>query len=302
MIKIKEGFKGEKVSSLPEDLLQTYSQDPLIGNLYLRKIGYFPKVQYHYVQKEQGCNYYMLIYCTGGKGWYRLGGVTYPVRKDQYFLLPAYTPYSFGADDNDPWTIYFLHFRGRLSSYFLPQQHGPQTILPGDNSRLQDRIRLFEDIYQNFTMGYIKEYMVYSSLCLYALLGSFNYVTQFRYSKYNQQREVSFSTRVIHYMQENLQHDLTLQQLAGYFKYSPSHFSLLFQKETQVSPINYFIRLKIQKACEYLEITRMKINEISQMLGFDEPAYFSRIFTKIIGMTPSEYRKQESEHNPIQSE
>ena len=56
MARIKEGFKGEKVVSLPEDLLQTYSKDPLIGNLYPRKIGYFPRVHYHYVQKPQGCD------------------------------------------------------------------------------------------------------------------------------------------------------------------------------------------------------------------------------------------------------
>lgn len=111
-----------------------------------------------------------------------------------------------------------------------------------------------------------------------------------------QTKEVSFATRVIHYMQENLQRDLELKQLADNFKYSPSHFSVLFQKETGVSPINYFIRLKMQKACQYLELSRMKIFEISQMLGFDEPAYFSRLFTKVIGMTPTAYRKQESEH------
>ena len=72
MARIKEGFKGEKVVSLPEDLLQTYSKDPLIGNLYPRKIGYFPRVHYHYVQKPRGCDYCMLIYCVGGKGWCKI--------------------------------------------------------------------------------------------------------------------------------------------------------------------------------------------------------------------------------------
>ena len=68
MTKIKEGFKGERFLSLPENLLSEYSKDPLIGDLYLRKIGYFPNVKYHYIQKEQGCDYKMLIYCTDGEG------------------------------------------------------------------------------------------------------------------------------------------------------------------------------------------------------------------------------------------
>ena len=61
MAKIKEGFKGERVLSLPEDILHKYSRDPLIGALYIRKIGFFPKVKYHYVQKDNGTRYCMVM-------------------------------------------------------------------------------------------------------------------------------------------------------------------------------------------------------------------------------------------------
>lgn len=71
---MKEGFKGERFASLPDNLLETYSKDPLIGDLFLRKIGYFPRVKYHYIQKEHGCDYTMLIYCTDGEGWYEIYG------------------------------------------------------------------------------------------------------------------------------------------------------------------------------------------------------------------------------------
>lgn len=94
-------------------------------------------------------------------------------------------------------------------------------------------------------------------------------------------------------MQENLSQHLTLAQMANQFKYSTSHFSMLFQKETGTSPINYFLKLKIQKACQYIELTNLKLQEIAIILGFDEPAYFSRLFTKIMGVSPSTYRKIE---------
>ena len=77
---------------------------------------------------------------------------------------------------------------------------------------------------------------------------------------------------------------------------------MLFQKETGSSPINYFIRLKIQKACQYIELTNLKLNEIALRLGFEEPAYFSRLFTKVMGISPSAYRAKESEHSASQSE
>lgn len=296
MIKIKEGFKGERFVSLPDELLDTYSREPLIGNLYVRKIGFFPRVKYHYVQKDRGCDYAMLIYCTEGEGWYTIGGETYPVKRNQYIIIPPNTPYSFGASEQDPWTIYWVHFKGKLSKEFLPATPVPGTILPGEYSRLQDRIQLFEEIYGCFSMGYIKEYMIYSSMCLYMFLTSFLYLEQYRYINLPNHEEYSFASRVIHYMNEHVERNLTLDQLAAYFKYSPSHFSMLFQKETGVSPISYFIRLKIQKACQYIVLSGLKLNEIAVKLGFEEPAYFSRTFTKVMGISPSEYRKRESEH------
>lgn len=299
---MKEGFKGERFISLPEELLLAYSKDPLIGNLYIRKIGFFPKVKYHYVQKDMGCDYSMLIYCVDGKGWYTIQGTRYEVEKDQYILIPPHVPYAFGADEKKPWTIYWLHFRGDVSYRFLPSHPLPQTITAGENSRLQDRIQLFEEIYSCFSMGYIKEYMIYTSMCLYPFLASFIWLEQYRHIRIPHHRKYPFSSRVIHYMQEHIEQALTLSRLAAYFGYSPSHFSMLFQKETGLSPIHYFIRLKIQKACQYIELTSMKMNEISTKLGFEEPAYFSRLFTKVMGMSPSSYREQESEHSISQSE
>ena len=180
MMRIKEGFKGERLVSLPEELLESYRKEPLIGNLYVRKIGFFPRVRYHFVQKERGCDYAMLIYCTEGKGWYSILGKRYAIERNHYVIIPPNLPYSFGADEADPWTIYWLHFRGKLCERFLPAHPMPVALLPNEHSRLQDRLRLFEEIFGSFAMGYIKEYMIYASMCLHLVLASFVYVEQFR--------------------------------------------------------------------------------------------------------------------------
>ena len=293
MVKMKEGFKGERFVSLPDNLLETYSEDPLIGDLFLRKIGYFPRVKYHYVQKEHGCDYAMLIYCTDGEGWYEICGKKYILRKNEFIVLPQNIPYSFGANNENPWTIYWLHFKGKNSKFYQQVNCTPRNIIPDSHSRLQDRLLLFEEIYHCFLLAYIPEYMRYTSACLHLFLSSFMYLEQYRSIHTFINKDLSFSGKVIHYMQENLQYNITLKNLAAHFKYSASHFSMLFQKETGSSPINYFLRLKIQKACQYIELTDLKLQDIATALGFEEPAYFSRMFTKIMGMTPSAYRKKE---------
>jgi transcriptional regulator GlxA family with amidase domain len=94
-------------------------------------------------------------------------------------------------------------------------------------------------------------------------------------------------------MRENVETSLTLDVLAKQFGYSTSHFSALFQEETKQSPIKYFIALKIEKACQYLELSSMKICDIYPKLGFQDAAYFSRMFTKIMSISPSKYRERE---------
>ncbi|MGM9803611.1 MAG: AraC family transcriptional regulator [Muribaculaceae bacterium] len=295
MTRIKEGFKGERLLSLPEDILKKYSEHPLVETLFLRKMGYFPKVKYHYVQKDSGVDYHMLIYCVAGKGHYSInGGQVHTLNENQYIILPNNTPYRFWADDDDPWTIYWLHFKGTQAGQFVHYPIVPHSILAGPTSRIQDRLDLFEEVYSCFSMAYMLDYMIHTSMCVSHLISSFVYLEQYRCFKVVQHDEQTFSAQVIHYMQENVSNNLTLNEFAQYFKYSPSHFSALFQKETGYSPINYYLQLKIRCACQYIERTNLKFMEIAEMVGFGEPAYFTRIFTKIMGISPSAYRKRET--------
>ena len=68
------------------------------------------------------------------------------------------------------------------------------------------------------------------------------------------------------------------------------YFSNLFLKKTGFSPLQYLNMLRIRKACQYLDNTNMKINQIAPLVGIDDNFYFSRLFTKVMGITPSQYR------------
>jgi len=91
-------------------------------------------------------------------------------------------------------------------------------------------------------------------------------------------------------MQENLSQMLTLGDIAASVNISVPHFSSIFRKKTGFSPIEYFIHLKVQKACQYLLFTDLRVKEIAEKLGIEDPYYFSRMFHKLMGVSPNLYR------------
>ena len=96
--------------------------------------------------------------------------------------------------------------------------------------------------------------------------------------------------RSIDFMHKNLAKTLRLGDLAKIAGMSPGHYGMLFRKSRNYPPIEYFNRLKIQKACELLKTTDQTIREVGESLGFPDPFYFSRLFKKIMGFSPRTYR------------
>jgi AraC-like DNA-binding protein len=93
-------------------------------------------------------------------------------------------------------------------------------------------------------------------------------------------------------MKENIEKKLSIEEVSKYTGYSTSHFSTLFQQQTQHSPLQYFNLLKVQQAALMLQETDMKINQICFKVGIEDSCYFSRLFTKVTGLSPTQYRKQ----------
>jgi AraC-like DNA-binding protein len=94
------------------------------------------------------------------------------------------------------------------------------------------------------------------------------------------------------YMHDHINGQINLTDLASLCGYSVSHYSLVFRKKTSRSPIEYFNNLKIQKACQILDFTDSHIKEIATQLNFEDQFYFSRVFKKVMGISPVEYRRK----------
>lgn len=291
MAKLKDGFQGECAIVLPGTVVRQMESDPFCRNLHVTDIGYYPTARYHFRERREPISQYILIYCTRGAGWYELAGKRYSVGSDQLFILPAEKPHAYGADLDDPWTIYWVHFKGEMAGIFAEGFSTPFSIPSGDDSRISTRLGVFEEIYRTLKNGYSSDNLSYSAAALYYFLGSIKYLGKYRKSHETHEGERDIVETAIHFMRENLSKRLTLADIARHVNYSPSHFSAVFSQRTGYAPVNYFNQLKIQQASTYLDFTDMKITQICPRLGIDDPYYFSRLFRKHMGMSPSDYKK-----------
>ena len=93
----------------------------------------------------------------------------------------------------------------------------------------------------------------------------------------------------------NLTENLTLRSLAENFNVSPSYLSSLFRKETGYTLTDYINRRRVRHAMHLLKTTRLQVQTVAQHCGMMDVQYFSKIFKKVAGMTPKEYRNSVSQ-------
>jgi len=292
MIQLALGFAGERFIYLPLPLLEIIKDSPLTGDLYVYSMGFFARAKYHYINRPTGCEQYILIYCTEGEGWIIINGKEYILPANHFIILPPNIPHSYGASNSDPWSIYWIHFLGVKAPLYSQKFYVPTPIQPSGTSRIEDRLKLFDEIYMILKSGFSQENLNYANACFAHFLATFLYIEPYRIAKKSSEYSESIINRATYYMSENINNKLTIDQMAEYVGYSPSYFYRKFIKETGSSPMDYFIRMKMNSACMYLIKTDLKVRQIAHKLGFNDVYYFSRIFTKMVGLSPLNFRRE----------
>ena len=108
-----------------------------------------------------------------------------------------------------------------------------------------------------------------------------------------EESEKSFVNRLMNYMWENIDGDLSLCTLSDKLHLNPSYLSRRFKSLTGKNLTEAILELRVKKACELLKNTSLKISEIAPMVGYETAANFSKVFKKMMNITPREYRDGE---------
>ncbi|MBO5291872.1 MAG: response regulator [Lachnospiraceae bacterium] len=94
----------------------------------------------------------------------------------------------------------------------------------------------------------------------------------------------------VEYMRENLAESLNLTNVAEQIGVSPAYLSTLFSQQLGCCFIDYLNQIRIDCACQYMHDKRMKIYEVAFKVGFHDEKYFSKVFRKVTGVSPSDYK------------
>lgn len=286
---LKEGFLGQKMIALPRSVINTMKTNNITQNFYVSDLGYYPMANHHHRIRKNGANQYIFIYCVKGKGEIYINNNKIIITPNQFFIIPKNIKHEYKADENDPWSIYWFHFKGTLAPELYDRYASTHSNIYKNVPFSIDKIELFEKIFNLFNSNYAENYIEYANLL------SLNFISSFIYHDFETNIETQQHDTLIDLIKDfllnNLNQNFTLDEIAEKFNYSKSYLHTKFKVKTGYPLIVFFNLKKIQKACEYLNYTDLSIKEISYKVGFEDPLYFSRIFKNFMGKSPRNYKQ-----------
>ncbi len=283
-MKIQEGFLGQSmlvISPAKQKQLETH---PLSSLLYATAIGYYPLASYHDKERSDGSDDYILLYCIDGHGYVEEGDKKIPLNPNSFYILPKNSPHHYGSIVRKPWSIYWVHFNGKTAD--LLYQRYAESEYPNALAYDKNRIERF-----NYLIKTLNEDFSETAMDL-LYINLLNFITSFTHLEGNKEDFPKDKiSKIISFMKDNVNQNFQIKAFAEAANYSVTRFSQLFKARTGYAPMQYFLHLKIQNACQYLSFSKMNVKEIAQTLGFNDPYYFSRIFKSITKKSPLNYRK-----------
>lgn len=285
MIQIVQ-IRPEPGSENNDTFLNYYQYSEMGVDLVLTECGYEKCDPRHY---WAGCKGFHIIHAvSSGRGVLKIGDMVYNVGPGDVFYIPPDKEIIYRADENDPWEYRWVGFVGTKATVTLNE-----TVLPGKIcAAAQDLKALWERMQQ-----------IYDCACerndrgdLMALGHMYFFLAEIlkQYGAQGSNGDVAaeFVHRATDYIREHYAQSITIDDICQQLSISRSYLYKLFRRYYGVSPSNYLIRFRLEKARELLGAQQCPINEVAERVGFSDHPYFTKRFRMVYDMTPREYARR----------
>ena len=265
-------------------MIHSKTTEPL-SFCYAVKYATNQSCRYDYSDSPRPCHNF--VFMLEGEGTIKTDNSVFGVKKGDILFIPKNSTYIAQWKATPNCVYHSVHFKFTPSNdRFYGKKITPQRFKVTD----------FESLYASVET--IQSYQYSKNFDFYAYLSAFYQLCSllFPLVRFNEQSEPKNSVApAIAYLENNHTEPCTVEKLASLCFLSSSRFFYLFKKQTGLSPIAYKNMFSIQEAALALLLNERKsIEEIAYEYGFESPIYFRRLFKKLTGKTPSQYRKEES--------
>lgn len=199
-------------------------------------------------------------------------------------IFSAKYPYRYSHTGSDDVVYLWVHFTGSYAEPLLAELGFSETPfikkLSSDNL-LESR---FRSLFERFEGRSIFERQELSCALERILLEAAR-------SAAGEKRGESLFGRSLKYIHDHYNSEIKIPELASMENLSNSRYVARFTSAVGRSPMQYIVELRLRCACDLLENTDMSVKEVASLSGYDDPHFFSKLFKKHIGLSPSEYRK-----------
>ena len=247
--------------------------------------------------------YYILHYVHSGKGLLKINintendeEKTFSLTKGQMFLIYPNVTTSYWPDKEDPWEYSWVSFCG--SAAF---NHANRLT---DKSNPIINIKQTRKIEKAFlALQKLDEYPHAKDLKIVSItMEIFSEIIEESGRDIPPNKLKNYVRDCLIYIQNNYKEpNLTVKQISKELGLNEKYLSRLFTAALQIPISRYIILLRLQKACSLLNSTELTIKEIAFSVGYNDPLYFSRIFSEYIKISPSQWRKQNTSSAKKQS-
>ena len=234
-------------------------------------------------------DYYSLHFIMFGSGILKVNDKPYVLSSGCAFLLYEGEQYEYYPSRTDPWSYIWVDLQGEYIDKFFEQagfsREKPYVKIVKQN----EMIGLLKDLHESYSGGKLSDLTCYGYflMILDRLLKNYEAVNTSRdrhLLRFKQVREMLI------YMNNNFRLDLVPSEMADLFNVSLRTFIRTFTNEVGMAPMEYLAAFRIATACELLvNHGELLMEEVANSVGYADQGYFSRVFKKIKGMTPTEY-------------
>ncbi len=243
-----------------------------VGESFCDETFYFKRSDY---------NAYSLEYIVDGEGTLNINGRTLIPKKDDIFFLAKHSYHDYYSQKENPWHKIYVSFDGFIADR-LVEKYLPQDTYVFENTKLKNVFLNINRIASATGDDMRKKHDLIAAELFKVFLSV---------KSISNSRPLDLAHKIKKTLDMNLQKPYTVAQLSKEFNYTDNHLINVFQKQFGETPYQYYSKRKLSLAKEYLETTQLTVSEISEMLCYADPQYFSTCFKKLTGTTPSKYRK-----------